>query len=167
MTTSSSIYFSPPLIRASDADRDEALRQLRGHWMAGRLALDEYEERCGQAAQARYQADLTTAVRELPASAPAPVPARAPEPVVVVVPATGQTEAVGSLVMGILGLIIVVMSVGFLFVFSLPLSMTAWAVGRSGRKSAPGGGGGARAGEILGIVGTFLGLMPVLLIVVL
>ena len=166
MTTSASIYFAPPRIRASDADRDEVLRQLRGHWLAGRLALDEYEERCGLAAQARYQADFAAAVRELPP--PPPVPAIAPPPVVVVAPANGQTEAVGSLVMGILGLIIIVMSFGFLFVFSLPLSMTAWVVGRSGRRGAAlGVNGGARAGEIMGIVGTFLGCMPVLLIVLL
>src|SRR5687767_7102226 len=96
----------PGAIRASDADRDKALGLLRDHWLAGRLTLDEYEARCGEAAGGRFLADLERALRELPYPLPehalaAPPPAAAP------VPAVGpdlQTGAVLALVLGVLSL---------------------------------------------------------------
>jgi hypothetical protein len=62
-----------------------------------------------------------------------------------------------SLVLGILSICLLCLSFGLLFVLTLPLSVTAWALGRGARRSgAPGNRGTARAGEVLGIVGTAL-----------
>lgn len=151
MTRSDSIYFSAPLLRAADADREDSLRQLRGHWLAGRLTLEEYEERCAEATEARYLADLAAAVRELPPPAPAPA--------VVAVPASSaqRSGAVAALALGITGLVLLLCSMGLLFIVSLPLSVSAWALGRSGRRREPEGARpSAAAGEVLGIVGTVL-----------
>ena len=61
-------------IRASDADREKALGLLRDHWLAGRLTLEEYEERCDEAGGGRFLDDLRRALRELPY----PLPEHAP-----------------------------------------------------------------------------------------
>jgi hypothetical protein len=159
MTRSTSVYFAPPLVRASDAEREESLRQLRGHWIAGRLELDEYEERCGEAARARYLADLTAVVRELPAAPAVPV-------VVVRPPTSGQGQGVAALVLGILGLVLFVISFGSFFFISLPLSVTACALGVwTGRRARGGTAPMAIAGQVLGIVGTVMAL-PILLFLV-
>lgn len=154
MTRSDSIYFSSPRVRASDADREAALRRLREHWLAGRLALEEYEERCAEATEARYLADLAAAVRELPPPAPAPV--------VVAVQASSahRSEAVASLSLGITGLVLLAFSMGLLFIVSLPLSVSAWTFGRIGRRRAPQDARSmAVAGEVMGIVGTVCGCL--------
>jgi hypothetical protein len=55
-----------PLIRASDADRDRAVDQLRQHLADGRLTMEEFTERVDEAYEARTTADLQQALRELP-----------------------------------------------------------------------------------------------------
>jgi len=158
MTITESIYFSPPHTRASDEDREQSLRELRKHWMAGRLSLEDYEDRCGQATSAIYLADLATAGRELPALALAPAAPEAVAPA----PAPAPQRAVGvaPLSLGITGLAVLLFSMGLLFVLSLPLSVSAWASGRAGRRRTPPGAAPmAVAGEILGIVGTVLGCL--------
>ncbi len=60
--------------------------------------------------------------------------------------------------LGIVTLCLFFFSFGFLFFFTLPMAITAWALGRAARRS--GGGGTAAAGEALGIAGTLLSLMP-------
>jgi len=52
--------------RASDADRERALRALRRHYAAGRLDAAELEERVDQAARARYRAELRALFTDLP-----------------------------------------------------------------------------------------------------
>lgn len=161
MTHGASIYFASPLVRASDADREDSMCQLRGHWMAGRLTLDEYEERCDEAARARYVADLTAVGRELPA-APAPAP-----PGVLAAPPAPQSTGGGALVLGILGLVVFVLSFGWFFFIALPMSLTAIVLGHIGRRRARGDPAPmAVAGEVLGIVGTVLGSLPILLLIV-
>jgi len=74
-------------LRVSDADRDGAIAELSTHFQAGRLTADEFEERAGQALQARTAADLAALFTDLPrqpqavtspaASAHAPAPASA------------------------------------------------------------------------------------------
>lgn len=79
-------------LRVSDADRDMAIAELSTHFQAGRLTADEFEERTGQALQARTAADLAALFADLPRqqaltspapSAPAPAgpswPARLPK----------------------------------------------------------------------------------------
>jgi hypothetical protein len=70
-------------IRVSDADRDRAVTELSEHFQTGRLNQDEFEDRSGQALQARTGGDLRGLFNDLPSravlaqpqvSAPAPVP---------------------------------------------------------------------------------------------
>jgi hypothetical protein len=68
-----------PDLRASDADRDQVVGVLRRHAEAGRLTVDELDERCSAALSAVTLADLRALTRDLPADAPpAAVPARKP-----------------------------------------------------------------------------------------
>ena len=135
-----------PQVRASDDDREASLSTLREHWIAGRLTLDEYEERCDEVAQARYVSELAAATRELPG------PWRGPKP------PTGRREATASVVLGSVGLVGLVFSVGFLVLLTLPASVSAWVLGRRGRKLAGDGRTGlALTGEVLGVTGTVLG----------
>jgi hypothetical protein len=67
-------------------------------------------------------------------------------------------------VLGILGVVVLVFSVGLLSVLTLPMSVAAWIMGAQGRKNVSTGqttygDGIAHAGVILGIVGVILGLI--------
>jgi hypothetical protein len=123
---------------------------LRRHWLSGRLTAEEFEQRVDEALRARLGTDLSRALRFLPAEAP-PRPAR---------PAGGGS-AVASLLLGVLALFLLMTSFGLFFLLTLPLAVTAWALGREGRRSGPPESHRmARAGELLGIVGTGLSLLP-------
>ena len=63
-------------LRVADADRDRVASQLREHTAAGRLSLEEFSERVGEALTARVQGELDRVTRELPAPV-APGPRRA------------------------------------------------------------------------------------------
>jgi uncharacterized protein DUF1707 len=147
-------------IRASDADRDKALGLLRDHWLAGRLTLDEYEERCGEAARARVLDELRHAIRELPYPLPEhePIAPRAPTQPPVTPPTPGSAFA--SVVLGALALLGLVGSFGLLFLLTLPASTWGWLLGRRARR---GGAGEVRVlgtiGEVLGIVATLFGCL--------
>ena len=65
-----------PSVRASDADRERVVTQLREHHVAGRLTLEELAARVDQAYAARTTAELDAALSELPA---APAPEARPE----------------------------------------------------------------------------------------
>jgi len=65
-------------LRVSDAERQATAEQLKSHFAAGRLDLDEYEERLQRALGAKTRHDLDHLVRDLPPSATASAkPARA------------------------------------------------------------------------------------------
>ncbi len=53
-------------VRVGDADRDGTATQLREHYAAGRLTLDELNERLEQTFAARTGADLNAVMRDLP-----------------------------------------------------------------------------------------------------
>ena len=53
-------------IRASDADRERVARSLRGHAVAGRLTLEELDERTGRALGARTLGELDALLSDLP-----------------------------------------------------------------------------------------------------
>jgi hypothetical protein len=53
-------------IRASDAERDAVVVQLRGHLVEGRLTPDEFADRIDEAYRARTRDELVLVLRELP-----------------------------------------------------------------------------------------------------
>lgn len=57
----------------TDADRQRVVLALRDHVTEGRLTLDEFSDRCGEAWGSRTATDLAACLRDLPAVA-APVP---------------------------------------------------------------------------------------------
>jgi hypothetical protein len=125
---------------------------LRGHWLAGRISDEELDGRLGAALAARDDRQLFTAVNGLPFSSSAPAPALA----------QSNGSATASLVLGIVGLCVLLLSFGFFSVLTLPISATAWGLGRSARRSATGSESwrsSARAGEVMGIVGTSLSFL--------
>jgi hypothetical protein len=60
----------PPELRASDADREQAVTALREHCVEGRLTLAEFAERTDAAYEARTLAELEGVMTELPGAAP-------------------------------------------------------------------------------------------------
>jgi hypothetical protein len=139
----------------SDREREYTVGLLRGHLLSGRLTAEEFEQRVGEAWRARFAADLWQALRWLPVDVP-PVPQAQPK----------RRSGTAPLVLGIAAICLFFMSFGLLFFVTLPMAITAWALGREARRSAPpGGGGAAKAGELLGIAGTLLSLMPLVAIV--
>jgi Domain of unknown function (DUF1707) len=56
--------------RVGDAERDATAAELREHYAAGRLSLDELNERISQAFAARTRGDLTAVLRDLPSLRP-------------------------------------------------------------------------------------------------
>jgi Domain of unknown function (DUF1707) len=131
----------------SDREREYTVGLLRGHWLSGRLSADEFEQRVAEAWRARFAADLWQALRFLPVDAP-PVPPKA-------------RSGTLPLVLGIAAVCLLFVSFGLLFFITLPLGVTAWALGREARRSSPPGRRGqATAGEALGVAVTLLSLMP-------
>ena len=59
-----------PALRASDADRESIVAQLREHGAAGRLDVDELEQRIGAAYAARTHGELAALLADLPAKRP-------------------------------------------------------------------------------------------------
>jgi hypothetical protein len=136
----------------SDREREYTVDLLRGHWLSGRLTAEEFEQRVGEAWRARFATDLWRALRWLPVETP-PVP----------MPDRSRRARSGtpSLVLGISAICLLFMSFGLLFFVTLPLGVTAWALGREARRSSPlGRRGTAVAGEGLGIAATTLSLLP-------
>ncbi|MBM7460076.1 DUF1707 domain-containing protein [Rhodococcus coprophilus] len=66
-----------PEVRIGTAEREEAVHLLGEHFAAGRLTLDEFDERVTRATQARTRGDLVPLFRDLPSAPPALAP---PEP---------------------------------------------------------------------------------------
>jgi Domain of unknown function (DUF1707) len=61
-------------IRVSDADRDRAIAELSENFQSGRLTQDEFEERSGQALQARTGPELSELFTDLPEQPAATLP---------------------------------------------------------------------------------------------
>ncbi|MEZ0292807.1 MAG: DUF1707 domain-containing protein [Solirubrobacteraceae bacterium] len=62
------VFAQDPELRASDREREDTVTLLREHGAAGRLDVDELEERIGSAYAARTRGDLATLLRDLPRS---------------------------------------------------------------------------------------------------
>ena len=69
-----------PHLRAADADRAAVAGVLGQHMSAGRLTLDEYDERLTRAYAARTFGELDELIADLPAHLPEPARPTAPEP---------------------------------------------------------------------------------------
>jgi hypothetical protein len=65
-----------PDLRVSQAERDEVVAALAGHYADGRLTVDEYEERVEAALGARTGRDLEPLLADLPATDPPRAPTR-------------------------------------------------------------------------------------------
>jgi hypothetical protein len=55
-----------PDLLVSDADRARVVKELRAHYEAGRLTLDEFQERLDEAQAARTELQLRNVLRQLP-----------------------------------------------------------------------------------------------------
>jgi hypothetical protein len=53
-------------IRVSDAERDQAAAELGEHYQAGRLTLEEFDDRSSRALRARTGSDLVALFADLP-----------------------------------------------------------------------------------------------------
>jgi hypothetical protein len=60
------VFAQDPDLRASDREREETVTKLREHGAAGRLDVDELEERIGSAYAARTRGELSGLLRDLP-----------------------------------------------------------------------------------------------------
>jgi hypothetical protein len=56
----------PPDLLVSDADRSRVAGELRGHYEAGRLTLEEFQERLDEVHAARTEGQLEQVLRQLP-----------------------------------------------------------------------------------------------------
>ena len=63
-----------PDLRIGDAERDVATRQLRECFAQGRLTMDEFNDRLGQALAATTQPELDRLTQDLPPARPSPAP---------------------------------------------------------------------------------------------
>ncbi|MFF2550260.1 DUF1707 domain-containing protein [Nocardia sp. NPDC058058] len=92
MTDFSPAVFGPPALRVGTAEREQAAESLGKHFTAGRLDVDEYDDRVARAYAAKTTADLSALFTDLPqptpirpaAPPPAPRPPRAFVPVALI-----------------------------------------------------------------------------------
>ncbi|HEU5475871.1 MAG TPA: DUF1707 domain-containing protein [Actinophytocola sp.] len=73
----------PDALRIGTQEREDAVRVLGEHFAAGRLPMDEYEQRVGAALEAQARGDLRPLFRDLPAPYP---PFMAPPPPAPLIP---------------------------------------------------------------------------------
>ena len=69
-------------LRASQADRENAIDALKAAYVAGRLSEEEFSARIGRALASRTHADLAAITADIPAAPVAARPARMPDRVV-------------------------------------------------------------------------------------
>ncbi|WP_067563604.1 DUF1707 SHOCT-like domain-containing protein [Nocardia acidivorans] len=70
MSDFSPAVFGPPALRVGTAEREQAAEALGKHFAAGRLDVDEYDERVARAYAAKTTEDLSVLFTDLPRSAP-------------------------------------------------------------------------------------------------
>lgn len=65
-----SLGVADPSQRASDAERDEVVADLRQHLVDGRLTLEEFTDRVGRVLTGRTHGELAEVVADLPVTRP-------------------------------------------------------------------------------------------------
>jgi hypothetical protein len=65
-------HYPPGDVRLSDADRDQALSELRVAFQAGRITADEFEQRSGETLRSRTGKELVGVLADLPVEQAAP-----------------------------------------------------------------------------------------------
>jgi hypothetical protein len=75
MTDSDPAVFGSATLRVGTAEREQAAAALGEHFAAGRLEVDEYDERVARAYAAKTAAELAGLFTDLPRPAPASPPA--------------------------------------------------------------------------------------------
>jgi hypothetical protein len=96
-------------LRASDADREQVIDDLKDAFVLGRLTKDELDLRAGQALAARTYTQLTMVTADIPARLIEPPPQRRPVPVPARRPVNKKVLAWGA------GLIILLPALGAAF----------------------------------------------------
>jgi uncharacterized protein DUF1707 len=105
---------SPPApgdLRVSDADRDRALTALSEHYQAGRLTLEEFEERSEQILKSKTERELTRLFTDLPSTTQLVAP---PAGQAVAVPEAGPRLPVARLLATAAGIVAIVAVVSVL-----------------------------------------------------
>lgn len=116
-------------LRVGDSERQEAMRLLGEHLTAGRLDITEYDDRCRNAAEARFRSNLSSLFEDLPKPRPE---AMEPRPATNTSRRTGQRagSSVGKVAMIIcvaaLGVVLVVVARQLGLVLLLPLIAVLW-----------------------------------------
>ncbi|GAA0526540.1 hypothetical protein GCM10011581_13080 [Saccharopolyspora subtropica] len=106
-------------LRVGDPERERAMQLLGEHFTAGRLDVQEYDERCQRAAAARIRSELDALFRDLPE----PHPATPPIPVKPSVPAAKVVFAVCAVALAVV-LLLAARQFGLLLL--LPLLVVFW-----------------------------------------
>jgi hypothetical protein len=129
-------------LRVSDAERDRAISDLSEHFQAGRLTMEEFEERSDQALHAKTYADLAVLFHDLPRARRPAVPAadRRPTP-----PAPSRlVPLVATLVSALVAVAVSLLSVAephHRFVVVAPIVLWLFVIRRLVRVYGPGGPG--------------------------
>jgi hypothetical protein len=100
------IQYAPGNLRVSDADRDRAVAELSEHFQSGRLTLEEFDQRSGQALRAKTARELADLFADLPRD-----PARTAGPVAVPEAAPHPTAARAVVAAAALGAVVLVVAV--------------------------------------------------------
>jgi hypothetical protein len=106
-----SSQLAPGDLRVSDADRDRALAALSEHYQAGRLTLEEFEERSEQTLKSKTARELAGLFTDLPTTTQVVAP---PAGQAVAVPEAGPHLPVGRVIATAAGIAAVVIVVSVL-----------------------------------------------------
>lgn len=80
MTDPSPAVYGRPALRVGTAEREQAAEALGKHFAAGRLDVDEYDDRVARAYAAKTADDLAVLFTDLPQSSPAHTLSAPPPP---------------------------------------------------------------------------------------
>jgi len=120
-------------LRVSDAERERIVEALRRHTADGRLTLEEFEQRVGEAYAATTRDDLGPVLRDLPPLPPATAPATTPRQRRSVWPSDLETGAVLRAVVVVAAVTVVIASGWQLWWIAFPLMGVFGGCGRGAR----------------------------------